>query len=196
MELKIRFRCYNCDRTHTVDSKAAGKKGRCPCGKLMVVPELRASGNDAGGDGDSLPVAKPPPGEPAAGPSADGWPRASDTGSSEAAPGWSGRQAASSACGQGAGGDRGGGERRSGGRGRGGWLSFLGGILELIVATAPLVAGLGFLVREEEIVKSAVRIPEPGFLRLPPLFWITLLLCLGVLLVIDGACRVARSAGE
>ncbi|MBI4604039.1 MAG: hypothetical protein HY721_18945, partial [Planctomycetes bacterium] len=57
----IRFRCYYCHRVHEVGSAAAGKRGRCACGKLMMVPPGAPEGAGAG-DG-SLPFARPSEGQ-------------------------------------------------------------------------------------------------------------------------------------
>jgi hypothetical protein len=61
MPVTIRFRCYYCHRVHTVDETAAGKRGRCTCGKLMLVPAAGRGGALDGDDApDTLPVAVPP----------------------------------------------------------------------------------------------------------------------------------------
>lgn len=58
---KIRFRCYHCGRVHAVGAEAAGKRGRCLCGKLMLVPAVSPGEEDS--EGDPPPVASPVPSE-------------------------------------------------------------------------------------------------------------------------------------
>jgi hypothetical protein len=59
MPAALRFRCYHCHRVHTVDEAAVGRKGRCVCGKLMVVPAPLDPA--AAGEGyRALPLAMPP----------------------------------------------------------------------------------------------------------------------------------------
>jgi len=53
----VRFRCYFCHRIHSVPEGAAGKRGRCVCGKLMLVPSVMAG---EGAPSKSIPLALPP----------------------------------------------------------------------------------------------------------------------------------------
>lgn len=163
MELKVRFRCYYCDRTHTVDASAAGKKGRCPCGKLMIVPEPPGPASPSGSDDEDLPVALPPPPEEPSSLSAgvlsslerqvDGDPA----------------------------------------RGRGGGgASIAGGVAEIVLAAPPLAAGLGFLLRDTGFVRNLVSVPSPALLGLPGPLWITLLFALAGVLIVDGIGRIGR----
>lgn len=55
MQTMIQFRCYYCHRIHKVDERAAGKRGRCVCGKRLLVPEASVPGAGAG----DLPLASP-----------------------------------------------------------------------------------------------------------------------------------------
>lgn len=60
----LRFRCYYCHRIHTVSEEAAGKRGRCVCGKLMLVPAVMA---DVAASSQGIPLALPPAVSPADG---------------------------------------------------------------------------------------------------------------------------------
>ena len=163
MELKIRFRCYYCDRTHTVDASAAGKKGRCPCGKLMIVPELPGPAAPSGEDDGDLQVALPPPPEEESGLSAGDLSRL---------------------------------QRQAGGalaHARGGGAALIaGGVTEIVLAAPPLVAGLGLLLRDTEIVRNLAAIPSAALLGLPGQLWITLLFALAGILLLDGIGRIGR----
>ena len=64
----LRFRCYYCHRIHTVSGDAAGKRGRCVCGKLMLVPSVMA---DVAASPQSIPLALPPAVSPPEGEVAD-----------------------------------------------------------------------------------------------------------------------------
>ena len=40
----IKFRCENCDQKFSVHKNNAGKKGRCPkCKNIVIVPELEST---------------------------------------------------------------------------------------------------------------------------------------------------------
>jgi hypothetical protein len=69
----MRFRCYHCHRVHAVEEGAVGRKGRCNCGKMMVVPAgagdvslpperlpLALALPDESGDGQEAPPIAPP----------------------------------------------------------------------------------------------------------------------------------------
>ncbi|HVR75800.1 MAG TPA: hypothetical protein VMT52_15825 [Planctomycetota bacterium] len=69
MQTMIQFRCYYCHRIHKVNERAAGRRGRCVCGKRLLVPEASGPGAGAG----DLPLASPAveDGSPASAPPSD-----------------------------------------------------------------------------------------------------------------------------
>ena len=199
----IRFRCYHCQRAHVVKAEAAGKRGRCACGKLMLVPG-RPANAPLEGEVD-LPLAAPVledartkaevlasvpvPGSPAV--------LAAGSARSERAgfPVGSGSSGAASAEAL-----RGRLEEVHGALGSPGtvepsrkdkpaMLCIQEILLSLIVLAAWAVYQFPGFFGE---FCSAALVENPNILSLPKSFWSTVLLVLGLVLLVDGIARWCR----
>lgn len=180
MASQIRFRCYYCHRVHTVDATAAGKKGRCPCGKLMVVPRPQA-GEGPPEPPDVLPQATAPEAGDADVPGVDIDARSA----SMAPPTVPERKVAEpvvSPSGMGA-----------PSRQDRAWASTEeparagGGVLRILAALPVLAVGVAHTFHEH----LDLSLPAgPDYLGLPAVLWSTLLFSLGGLLLFEGILRV------
>lgn len=199
----IRFRCYHCRRAHAVKAEAAGKRGRCACGKLMLVPSHPA-GALLEDEGD-LPFAAPVLEESKS---------KADVRASVVAAGSAGAVAACSArsrcTGPPATPGTSGATRAEVPRGG---FEEVHGDLSIPGAVGPLKKGGSVMLCVQEILLSlivlaawavyqfprffgelfgAVLVENPNVLSLPKSFWSTALLVLGLVLLADGIARCRR----
>jgi len=208
MEAQVRFRCYYCHRLHTVDSTAAGKKGRCVCGKLMVVPAPPPTGAARGAD------TAPPPTAPPAGMEGTDGPRgkADETAAvplmfrsdwEDAAEPKDGSPASPPRGPWGAGG--GAGAVHRGGVHRGAAEAFtvggpedsgssapslVVGAFEVFLSIPVLALGLAHVLHEKLASMELLYFPDANYLNLPEVFWSTMIFSLAGALLLDGWLRI------
>ncbi len=163
---RIRFRCYHCGRVHVLDASAAGKRGRCLCGKVMFVPSVEDC------DGETVPVACPIPERPEG-----------ETVSNDQEPGPRIPSAGRLALGalEVLGSFAVLGTADQGSKSKRGAVN-----TDSAIDLVPLALQLGATY----VARGFSGLPDPNYLSLPADFWATLLFTLGALLLVDGRNRL------